>query len=65
MSTLYDPDMIEVAIKRGYDPDAHAAALQSEDEDQIGLTHPANWMTEFEVEVCTTLDGLIAEGLVQ
>jgi hypothetical protein len=36
--------------KRGWNPDAYASALQSQDEDEITLANPYNWMTEQEVE---------------
>ena len=65
MSTIYDPNMIELVTTRGYDHAAHQAALAANDENAIALTHPANWMTEFEVEICTTLDTLIHDGLVE
>ncbi len=38
------------ARSRGYDDDAHRAALEANDEDAISLTHPFNWLTEEEVE---------------
>jgi hypothetical protein len=65
MSHLYDEDIIKIAEKRGFDKTAHTIALAHEDEDEITKTHPANWLTEFEVEVCTTLDKLEHEGLIE
>jgi hypothetical protein len=65
MSHLYDRDILELAASRGFDHDAHLAALGNGSEDEIALTHPANWLTEFEVKVCTTLDTLEREGLVE
>jgi hypothetical protein len=46
----YDPAKVAIAVERGWDRDAHQAALEANDEDQIGLTHPYNWLTEDEVE---------------
>jgi len=39
-----------LAEPRGWDRDAHAAALASGDIDAIALTHPVNWLTEDEME---------------
>ena len=65
-TNLYALDVLAVAASRGYDDDAHraalAAAMSEADWDAIGLTHPANWLTEDEVEhglgarMCATID---------
>lgn len=41
---------LAAAERRGWDREAHFAALLSGDEDAISLTHPTNWLTEAEVE---------------
>lgn len=46
----YPAKWIESATERGYDHEAHQNALLSNNEDTIALTHPANWLTEEEVE---------------
>ena len=65
MTTLYDADVLEIATKRGYDHKAHQKALAEKNEDQIALTHPANWLTEFEFEVCTALDSMLEQKLIE
>lgn len=46
----YPVHALTLAQTRGYDHDAHLAALESGDIDEVGLTHPYNWLTEQEVE---------------
>lgn len=41
---------LDLAESRGWDRQAHQEAIESGDEDRIGLTHPTNWLTEDEVE---------------
>ena len=58
---LYAPAVIAVAQSRGYDHDAHLRALAGDSEDVMSLTHPANWLTEDEVEESTWLAWLTPE----
>ena len=53
-TSAYPAAAVAVAIERGYDPVAHAAALAADTDgcggsDDIALTHPTNWLTEDEV----------------
>jgi hypothetical protein len=60
-SRMYDADVLRIAAGRGYDDEAHRAALVADtrdnggrgDSDAVALTHPANWLTEDEVEALT------------
>lgn len=53
--TDYPPEAVAIALARGYDPEAHAAAIAEDAEcgcggsDDISLTHPTNWLTEDEM----------------
>ena len=42
-------DWIKILRQRGWDHLVWIQACQSEDEDEIALAHPYNWMTEQEV----------------
>ncbi len=44
------PWRLDEATARGWDRAAHVAALQTGDVDAIALTHPANWLSEDEIE---------------
>ena len=57
MKYTYTDEATLLAASRGFDRAAHVAALESDDEDAIGLTHPFNWLTEDEVEAYPNLDG--------
>jgi hypothetical protein len=46
----YPAHWITLAESRGWRPALHLLALMDGDEDEIGLTHPANDLTEEEVE---------------
>jgi hypothetical protein len=43
-------DACHVAELRGWDRAAHLDALESRDDDRIGLTHPILWLSEEEAE---------------
>lgn len=55
---LYQPDVLALAASRGYDDNAHRKAVIADtetnearlDSDAVVLTHPANWLTEAELE---------------
>ena len=55
---LYRPEALLLAQSRGYDDEAHRQAIIEDtkingarlDSDAVVLTHPANWLTEEEVE---------------
>lgn len=55
---LYRHEALRLAASRGYDDEAHRAAIVEDtmhndarlDSDAVTLTHPANWLTEDEVE---------------
>lgn len=53
----YTDEASRLAASRGFDRDAHVAALEGGDDDAIALTHPFNWLTEAEVEQYPDLDG--------
>ena len=50
MAQMYSQETISLAASRGYNAEAHREALFAKDTDAIALTHPANWLTEEEVE---------------
>ena len=50
MAGMYSPKAMALAVARGYDDEAHQAALRARDQDAIALTHPSNWLQEAEVE---------------
>lgn len=55
---IYRADILAIAASRGYNDEAHRAAIVADtetndarlDSDPVILTHPANWLTEEEVE---------------
>ena len=47
---IYNPNTLLVAEARGWDREAHANALVEGDDDAVCITHPANFLTEPEVE---------------
>lgn len=55
---MYHEETLRIAASRGYDDAAHRAAILEDvetnnarlDSDAVALTHPANWLTEDEVE---------------
>lgn len=51
--SLYSRELLAIAASRGFDADAHVEALLGTNEDQVALTHPANWLTEDEVEAAS------------
>ncbi|HEX5016571.1 MAG TPA: hypothetical protein VFX15_03175 [Actinomycetes bacterium] len=56
--SIYQPDILALAMSRGYDDEAHRQAILDDvenndarlDSDAVTLTHPANWLTEEEME---------------
>jgi hypothetical protein len=58
---MYGTHTLRLAAERGYDDKAHRAAIVQDrltnggkmDSDAVSLTHPANWLTEDEVEALT------------
>jgi len=48
--TVWTDELLQLARERGWPEDAHKAACEANDMDAITLTHPANWLTEDEVE---------------
>lgn len=50
MAGMYSLKAMAIAVSRGYDDDAHQAALRADDQDAVAMTHPSNWLEEDEVE---------------
>lgn len=46
----YPFEAVRLAEERGWDFDAHRAAIEAGDDNAISLTHPINWLTEEEAE---------------
>jgi hypothetical protein len=46
----YPRHWVTIALERGWDFQSHVDALVGGDEDRISMTHPANELTEDEVE---------------
>jgi hypothetical protein len=44
----YPVEALEIAMSRGWDPDKHIDALLGMNDDEIGLSHPSNWLNEDE-----------------
>lgn len=55
----YTLNFIEELIDRGFDGNAWLTALLEEDAEKITLTHPANWMTEEEIETPGKLSDIL------
>jgi hypothetical protein len=59
----YPPRWLDVAEERGWDRKAHAAALESGDDDAIMRTHPTNWLAVSEVgDWSEEMDDLLERG---